>query len=166
MYSAPYSEKKAVIAHVVQNIRQEDMNDYWNKFLESRNILKKYRMVENWELPHHTGTVTSNKVGNVYFVGAEGGGAEPFLGFGQFNAVYTGVMAARSIAKGDDINVLLKILREKEKQLSLLRDLLNTATNEDFDRLLTVMKAPGLRTLVYRTDIDIITLLSAILGKK
>jgi len=163
MYSAPYSAKKAVIAHVVQNIRQEDLNDYWSGFLKSRNILKKYNMLESWERPHHAGTVTTNRVGRIYFIGAAGGGVEPFLGFGQFNAVYTGVMAARSIAEGRDIDRLLGMLRKKEQQLSILRGLMNTATNKDFDRLLTFMKTPGLRSFVYRTDINIIKLLSLIL---
>jgi len=163
MYSAPYSEKKAVIAHVVQNIKQEDLNDYWNSFLKSRNILKKYNMLESWELSHHAGTVTTNRVGKVYFAGAAGGGVEPFLGFGQFNAVYTGVMIGRSIAKGYDIDRLLKVLREKEQQLSIFRGLLDTATNRDFDRLLTFMKIPGVRTLIYRTDINIIKLMSMFL---
>lgn len=164
MYSAPYSDKKAVIAHVVQNIRQEDLNDYWSSFLKSREILKKYNMLESWELPHHAGTVTTNRVGRIYFVGAAGGGVEPFLGFGQFTAIYTGVMAARSIAEGRDIDRLLGMLREKEQQLSIFRGLMNTATNNDFDKLLTLMKTPGLRSLVYRTDINIIKLMSAVLS--
>ncbi|MHB1391691.1 MAG: NAD(P)/FAD-dependent oxidoreductase [Clostridia bacterium] len=160
IYSAPYSKNKAVIAHVVQNIEHEELNGYWNRFLESRNILKKYNMLESWELPHHAGNVTTNRVGKVYFTGAAGGGVEPFLGFGQFNAVVTGVMTARSIAQGSDINLLLRDVRKKSQELSTFRSLLNAATNKDFDRLMTIMKTPGLRTLVYRTDIDIIKLLS------
>ncbi|HYE81135.1 MAG TPA: dehydrogenase [Clostridia bacterium] len=161
IYLAPYSRNKAVIAHVVQNIDHEDLNSYWSKFLESRDILKKYDLLETWELPHHAGTVTTNRVGNVYFAGGAGGGIEPFLGFGQFNAVITGVMVGRSIAHGLDIDVLLGDLRKKSQELNNLRSLLNAATNQDFDRLLTVMKSPGLRTMVYRTRIDIVKLLSA-----
>jgi len=160
IYAAPYSKNKAVIAHVVQNIEHEELNGYWNRFLETRNILKKYNMVESWELPHHAGIVTTAKVGKIYFVGAAGGGAEPFLGFGQFNAVVSGVMAGRSIAKGIDFNILLKDVTKKSEELKTLRPLMNAATNKDFDRLLTLMKAPGLRTLIYRTDVDIIKHLS------
>ncbi len=161
IYMAPYSKNKAVIAHVVQGIQQEEMNDYWHRFLESRNILKQYDLMDSWTLPHHAGTVTTNKVGKIYFVGAAGGGVEPFLGFGQFNAVVSGVMVARSIAEGSDIDLLLSDLRKKSQELSILRPLLNAATNQDFDRLMTMMKAPGLRSLVYRTDIDVIKLLSS-----
>lgn len=160
IYSAPYSKNKAVIAHVVQNIEHEELNTYWHRFLESRDILKNYDMVESWELPHHAGTVTTNKVGKVYFAGAAGGGVEPFLGFGQFNAVITGVMVARSIVQGSDINQLLTDLRKKSQELEKIRPLLNAASNQDFDRLLTFMKTPGLRSVIYRTDIDIIKLLS------
>jgi digeranylgeranylglycerophospholipid reductase len=85
---------------------------------------------------------------------------EPFLGFGQFNAVITGVMAARSIAHKLDINSLLSNLRKKSQELSIIRPLLDNATNKDLDRLLTIMKTPGLRSFVYKTDIDIIKLLS------
>jgi hypothetical protein len=53
IYSAPYNKNKAVIAHVLQNARPEEMDDYWHRFLYSRNILKKYNMIETWRLPHH-----------------------------------------------------------------------------------------------------------------
>ena len=117
-------------------------------------------MLESWKLPHRVGSVTTNRVGKIYFAGAAGGGIEPFLGFGQFNAVVSGVMIARSIAKGTDINLLLKDIHKKSRELSALRPLLNAADNKDFDRLMTIMKTPGLRSLVYRTDIDIIKILS------
>jgi digeranylgeranylglycerophospholipid reductase len=102
-----------------------------------------------------------NRVGKIYFIGAAGGGVEPFLGFGQFNAVLTGIMAARSIASGADINLLLSDLKKKSNELLTLRPLLNAATNEDLDKLLTFMKTPGLRTMIYRTRFDIIKLLSS-----
>jgi digeranylgeranylglycerophospholipid reductase len=160
IYLAPYSKNKAVIAQVVQNIEHEELNGYWHRFLKSRDILKDYDMLESWELPHHAGFVTTNRLGKIYFIGAAGGGAEPFLGFGQFNAVVSGVMAARSIVQGSDVNVLLSDLKKKSRELNTLRPLMNAATNQDFDRLLTVMKAPGLRSLIYKTNIDIIKILS------
>lgn len=164
IYSAPYSRKKAVIAHVVQNIESQELHDYWHRFLESRDILKKYDLQETWELPHHAGTVTTNRVGKVYFAGAAGGGVEPFLGFGQFTAVFSGVMVGRSIVQGKDINLLMEPLRKKSRELGRFRPLLNAATNKDFDRLLTIMKTPGLRSVVYRTNIDFIKILSTGLG--
>lgn len=161
IYLAPYSKNKAVIAQVVQNIEHEELNDYWHRFLQTHDILKKYDMLESWELPHHTGSVTTNRVGKIYFIGAAGGSAEPFLGFGQFHAIVSGVMAARSIAQGTDINQLLTALTKKNEALGTLRPLLNNATNQDLDRLLAFMKTPGIRSLIYRTNIDIITLLSS-----
>ncbi|MGE5630939.1 MAG: NAD(P)-binding protein [Caulobacteraceae bacterium] len=160
VYCAPYNKNRGVIAHVVQNIEHEELNDYWHCFLKSRNILKDYDMLESWELPHHAGAVTTNRVGKIYFAGAAGGGVEPFLGFGQFNAVFTGVMVGRSIAQGTDLDLLLSNIRKKVQQLSTIRPLLNAATNKDFDRLLTLMKTPGLRSFVYKTNIDIVKLLS------
>jgi len=117
-------------------------------------------MLESWELPHHAGSVTTNKIGKIYFVGTAGGGVEPFLGFGQVNAIISGVMAARSIIKRININYLLKDLKRKDRELKVLRSLMNSATNQDFDNLLTAMKTPGIRSLVYKTNIDIIKLLS------
>lgn len=160
IYSAPYDRHKAVIAHVVQNIEHEELNSYWQRFLKTHDILKNHNMLESWELPHHSGFVSTNRLGKLYFVGTAGGGVEPFLGFGQFNAVVTGVMAARSITQGTDINYLLKDLRKKAQELNTLRPLLNKATNQDLDRLLAILKTPGLRPIVYNTDIDIIKLLS------
>lgn len=160
IYSAPYSRNKAVIAQVVQNIGHEELEGYWQRFLESRGILKKYSMLESWELPHRGGLVTTNRVGRVYFVGAAGGGVEPFLGFGQFNAIFGGVMAGRSIAHGTDIDRLLGNIKKKSWEFVTLRASMNNASNRDFDRLLTLMKTPGLRSLVYRTGIDVLRPLS------
>jgi digeranylgeranylglycerophospholipid reductase len=160
IYLAPYSKNKAVIAHVVQNIGHEELSGYWHRFLNTHDILKKYDMLESWELPHHAGLVSTHRVGKVYFIGAAGGGAEPFLGFGQFNAIVSGVMAGRSIAHSKDINMLLSGLTKKSLELSSFRPLMNAASNKDFDRLLTVMKTPGFRSLIYKTNIDIIRLLS------
>lgn len=160
IYLAPYDKKKAVIGHVVQNIGYKELNGYWHRFLESHDILKKYNMIQSWKLPHHVGTVTTNKVGKIYFAGTAGGGIEPFLGFGQFNAVVTGVMIARSIVKGSDINLLLTDLKKQSQQLITLRTLLNDATNQGYDRLLAFMKTPGLRSLVYRTNIDVLKIVS------
>ena len=81
IYSAPYSKNRAVIAHVVQNIEHEELNEYWHRFLESRDILKKHDMLESWELPHHAGFVTTNRVGKIYFIGTAGGGVEPIFRF-------------------------------------------------------------------------------------
>jgi digeranylgeranylglycerophospholipid reductase len=41
IYSAPYSKKKAVIAHVVRGINQEEIHGYWSRFLTKYGILKK-----------------------------------------------------------------------------------------------------------------------------
>ncbi|WP_054874928.1 NAD(P)-binding protein [Oxobacter pfennigii] len=160
IYLAPYSKNKAVIAQIVQNIEHAELNDYWYRFLSSRDILKKYNLLETWELPHHAGSVTTNKLNKMYFIGASGGGAEPFLGFGQFNAIVAGVMAAKSIATGADMNFLMKDLTKKGQQMADFRSLMNSATNKDFDHLLTFMKTPGLRSLIYKTDINILDILA------
>lgn len=160
IYSAPYDRHKAVIAQVVQNIEREELNHYWQRFLESKDILKKYDLLESWELSHQSGFVTTNRIGKIYFAGVAGGGVEPFLGFGQFNAVYSGVMTARSIVTGKDINILLKELKKKYLELINLRYLMNKATNRDFDLILNFMKTPGFRSLIYRTNIDIVKLIS------
>jgi flavin-dependent dehydrogenase len=65
IYAAPYSKNKAVIAHVVQNIEHEELNGYWSRFLKSRDILKKYNIVEYLELTQNSGTVTTYKVGKI-----------------------------------------------------------------------------------------------------
>jgi digeranylgeranylglycerophospholipid reductase len=56
--------------------------------------------------------------------------------------------------------LVIKRFKKKEPGVNTLRPLLNNATNKDFDRLLTFMKTLGLRSLIYKTDIDIIKLLS------
>jgi len=60
----------------------------------------------------------------------------PILTFGQLNSIEMGVMAARSIANGDDYERLLKRVTKHNQQLYQMRKAFNTADNDTYDSLL------------------------------
>lgn len=160
-YLAPLSEKKAVIILVTLDCAEEDIGEYWNSFLYYENI--RYPIIEEFSLHHITGYVYPKVIDNMIFAGLAGGSLEPFLGFGQYNSLSMGVFAARSIAYGLDYQKLCRDIDKKCLQTYQLRRGFNLLNNKGYDRLLTFMSFPGVRTVLYKTPLNILPVCSGII---
>lgn len=153
-YLTPFSDKKASLVLIVTDVNDKQINNYWNRFLLTENI--KHTIVEEFKLKHSTGYIYPNSVGNIYFAGSSGGGIEPFLGFGQVNAITSGVLLARSIATGKSYEKQLKKIDEDTRNLHQFRKAFNRASNDDYDKIVTAVGFPGLKQLIYDSDINVI----------
>lgn len=96
------------------------------------------------------------KVGNIYFVGNAVGALDPFLGFGQFNSIATGVLAARSMVKGSDFQKSIKDIVHRNIQMYEFRKIFNGLNNQSYDRIIRSIGLPGVKRLVYDTNINVI----------
>lgn len=153
-YLSPFNSKKASVILVVTDVNEKEIDHYWKAFLDYENI--NYTIVEEFKQAHDTGFAYPHKVDNIYFVGKAGGAIDPFLGFGQLNSIEMGVMAARSIANGDDYERLLKRVTKHNQQLYQMRKAFNTADNDTYDSLLASIGFPGIRHLLYNTRFDVV----------
>lgn len=153
-YLSPFNSKKASVILVVTDVNEKEIDHYWKAFLDYENI--NYTIVEEFKQAHDTGFAYPHKVDNIYFVGNAGGAIDPFLGFGQLNSIEMGVMAARSIANGDDYERLLKHVTKHNQQLYQMRKAFNTADNDTYDSLLASIGFPGIRHLLYNTRFDVV----------
>jgi len=153
-YLSPFNSKKASVILVVTDVNEKEIDHYWKAFLDYENI--NYTIVEEFKQAHDTGFAYPHKVDNIYFVGNAGGAIDPFLGFGQLNSIEMGVMAARSIANGDDYERLLKRVTKHNQQLYQMRKAFNTADNDTYDSLLASIGFPGIRHLLYNTRFDVV----------
>ncbi len=162
-YLTPFSERKASIILVTADTNEKDLIEYWKAFLYYENI--NYPIVEEFTQLHISGFVYPKVLDNLIFAGLAGGSIDPFLGFGQFNSLCMGVFAARTIAEGKNYHKQCSGIIKKNLQLYQLRRGFNNMENMGYDRLIGMMRMPGIRTFLYKTPINLLPVGSGILKK-
>lgn len=93
-YLGPFDSKTASLALTVSDIKEGDMKHYWKKFWATEKL--EYREKEHFLQEHITGFCYPKKVKNILLIGNAGGFLESLVGLGIYNAVVSGVMAARA----------------------------------------------------------------------
>ncbi|MBC7104316.1 MAG: NAD(P)-binding protein, partial [Firmicutes bacterium] len=151
-YLTPFSARRASLVLNVPDVGAEAVDYYWATFWRAENL--RWEAVEDFVLEHHFGCVYPHRVGNVLLAGIAGGFMEPFLGFGLLGALKSGALAGRAIATGRDYEELVASLRRRTHQTLVFREWLNRATNRDLDLLVRLLTSPGVRQLVYNTNLD------------
>lgn len=94
--------------------------------------------------------------GNVFFVGGAGGFRDPLLGFGQFQSIISGVMAARAAVTGRGLHGYAAAHRRVHARLLSLRRYMNLLHDRDYDRLLAAASIPFVRSLLARLPVDFV----------
>lgn len=153
-YFAPYDSSKGFITLVVSDVNEKEIEHYWEAFLYAENI--KYTFTEEFKVEHIGGYAYPHKKDNIFFIGNAGGAVDPFLGFGQFNSIVMGVMAARSIIHGKDYEDLIKRIVKRNVQMYQFRKSFNALTNKGYDNLIASIGLPGIRSLLYTSPINIV----------
>lgn len=154
-YLCPFDKKKAFLGLVVPEATVEEAREKWKLFWQIERLT--FEQINEVVVEHNAGFVYPHQVGNVMFAGIAGGMLDPFLGFGLLPALESGVLAARAIATGLNYEDLLFRLKQEMLHALVLRELFNNAAkNEFYDRLITLIGVPGLKHLVYNTNIDVI----------
>jgi len=67
-----------------------------------------------------------------------------------------GVFAAQSIVEGLDYEKLLKDIVNKENAFYEIRKSFDELTNKGYDKLLSAISFPGVKQLIYYTDLNVI----------
>lgn len=153
VYLTPFSEKKASIVLVAPNVKEKEIDHYWELFMYAENI--KYSIIEEFKLEHKAGYVYPRQINNLIFVGNAAGGIDPFLGFGHVNALTTGVAAARTIAEGRNYEEQIKPFIERNVHMRQFRKVFNKMGNKSYDDLIWSLGLPGIRQIIYKTPINV-----------
>lgn len=152
-YLTAFDNKKASIVLITSEVNEKEIDRYWELFLYTENI--KYPIVEEFKLAHTSGFVFPHRLGNLFFIGNAGGGIEPFLGFGHFNAAVMGVGAARSIVLGKDYEKQIEEIMDRNIQMQRFRKVFNTMTNAGYDMLVAALGLPGVVPLIYSSSVNV-----------
>ncbi|HYF75075.1 MAG TPA: hypothetical protein VD757_00700, partial [Candidatus Nitrosocosmicus sp.] len=144
---------RASIVLITTKVNEKEIDRYWELFLYGESI--KNPIVEEFSLVHKSGIVYPHQLGNIIFIGNAGGGVEPFLGFGHLNASIMGVSAARSIALGRSYEKQIQSIMKRNDEMRRFRMLFNSMTNNQYDMLLLGLRIPGIKQLLYSTNINL-----------
>lgn len=165
---SPFSASEAIVSIYVIgkedfNNQQIDINRYFERFVEKEKLDKLEIMYRYIKPPYSTGKVSTFRVDNVLLTGRAAGLTERLLGVGAIEALSSGVMAARAIIHDEDYSELIKPIYDHVENLSAFRNKIEKFKNEDFDKILTILGTPGIKQLVYNTNINFTDIAGSIL---
>jgi flavin-dependent dehydrogenase len=160
-YLTPFNEKRASLILITSDVNEKEIDHFWELFLYTENL--KYTITEEYKLEHTSGFVYPLKTGNILFAGNAGGAIDPFLGFGQFNSITQGIMAARSIVFNQDYENLVGKIIHKNLNLLQIRKAYDMLDNNGYDMLIKSLGLPGIKHVAYYTPLDVVKALSTLL---
>ena len=149
-YMLPYNESSANLV-IATSKNDADMDELKSRLLD--HIQYKGPITNEFQIrDYQIGRAESPRVGNTYFVGNCGGFIMPFLGFGQFASIMSGIHAARAIAVGADLEQELSHLHKSYGNSLDLRKLMENLNNKGYDMLVRFLGGRfGKRVLVTST---------------
>ncbi|GAV23645.1 NAD(P)/FAD-dependent oxidoreductase [Carboxydothermus pertinax] len=162
-YLTPFNSKNASLCLVVKDISENQLDFYWKVLWQKEKL--PYKIIETFTVNHIVGYLTTNQLGNIYFTGGAGGLIEPFLGFGIFYAIISGLLAAKAIKENISFNELLEPIRQAVRQSDTLRAGINKLNNDMLDYVVQLIAFGPVNFLFYHTPVDVVKILSKILKK-
>lgn len=150
----PISSNQAVVGMCQIGDSEYEIDKHYKDFIEFEG-LEDLEFSYRFSLPmFSTGKVDKFKVDNVLLVGRSAGLTERLLGTGAVEALVSGILAARAMIKGMDYDSLVKPLQDHAENLSAFRMPFESLDNDGLDRLLSILGTPGIKQLIYNTEIN------------
>lgn len=140
-YLIPFSEKEANIVIAFPEYpenRNIDLNELWDNFFQQVcvDLRQELKITDNFQISGYIiGICKYPRIGNTFFTGNCFGSIMPFLGFGQFAAILTGIYAAYDLCGLGDYQKLTMPLRESYENSLVLRHSLEKLSNSKIDIL-------------------------------
>ncbi|HBF38264.1 MAG TPA: dehydrogenase [Firmicutes bacterium] len=165
-YLVPVSEKEAnIVIWYPKYPRQPDLNyqALLENFLQtvSAELQQNFTILEHFEInDYQIGICQNPRIGNTYFTGNCFGSITPYLGFGQFVAILTGIYAALDICGTHQYSNLTKPLRQNYENSLVLRKAWERFDNRQFDRMVNFFGSPLGNKLFTSGHFDVVKLAS------
>lgn len=166
-YSIPISKDKAnlVLAYPEYSENQSfDIEDLWKKYYDraQKDFGQSLKIIDKFQIEnYYLGKCIRPRIGNTFFVG-NCYGIMPFLGFGQFTAIVTGVFAALDILGKGNYEKLIKDLDKSYKNSLTLRRGLEKLDNDKLDALIKIISGKA-GELVFNNSINYLSIFSNLL---
>ncbi|ARI79017.1 NAD(P)/FAD-dependent oxidoreductase [Halobacillus mangrovi] len=140
-YLLPHSETEASLIVVYPQYpenQKKDKEELWEQCLESaqKSLQQKLSITNDYSLKDFmVGKAAYPRIGNTFFTGNCLGCISPFIGFGQFTALLTGIYAAEDICGLESYEKQTKSIYQKYHDSLTLRRLIEHSSNEQLDRV-------------------------------
>jgi flavin-dependent dehydrogenase len=168
-YLIPLSEREANIvigcpdgaSGVTYNMEQ-----LWERFITK--VQQTYdsplRVTDQFQFTEYPiGICQEARIGNTFFVGNCFGSIMPFLGFGQFASILTGVYAAYDLLGMGKYEDLTKPLRQSYENSLVLRTSMEQLTNHHLDRIISLLNGYWGDKLFHSRNMDLLKIASYLL---
>lgn len=165
-YILPFSNTEANVVISYPQLGPKIKNDHelWNTFYQvvCTTLKQSLKVTDQFHIKDYLiGSCKYPRIGNTFFTGNCFGSLMPFLGFGQFTSLLTGIYAAYDLCGLGKYEVLTKPLMKKYRNSLVLREIFEKIDNPFQDmivnqmqgfigeRLLRTSHFPSLRALSY-----------------
>ncbi|MGE5559187.1 MAG: NAD(P)/FAD-dependent oxidoreductase [Bacillota bacterium] len=168
-YLIPFSEKEANLALFYPDspaIEARDKERFWSLFHKRacRDLGQELPVTDRFEISRYiNGICRYPRIGNTYFTGNCFGAVAPFLGFGQFVSILTGIYAACDIAGKGKYEELTKPLRQNYYNSLVLRSFWEQLNNRQFDLLVKFYRTSLGNGLFNAGRLDVVKIISWLL---
>ncbi|WP_026477604.1 NAD(P)/FAD-dependent oxidoreductase [Alkaliphilus transvaalensis] len=143
-----------------------DSNQLMRDFIEKvqLDLNQKLKEVDGFQVTKYMiGHCLKPRIGNTFFVGNCFGAIMPFLGFGQFSAIMTGIYAAYDLAgKGKYEDSIVNLKKSYENSL-VLRKGMEKLDNKKFDLMVKGLNNELGDRLLGMTNINLLEIISKVL---
>lgn len=156
----PLSEKEATISIAIPDLPENadvDINDLWDFFYEKvRSQLKQeLPITDQFQITRYPiGICGSGRIGNSFYVGNCFGTMMPFMGFGQYDSILSGIYAAYDLCGLGKYEELMKPLRQSYENSLVLRRLMEQLSNKGLDRIIHSLQGYWGEKLFHTKSID------------
>ncbi|WP_415839663.1 NAD(P)/FAD-dependent oxidoreductase [Paenibacillus tarimensis] len=145
-YLIPFSEKEANIVIAIPDIpsnRGVELCERWEPFHQKvrSELGQPLSITDKFQITNYPmGICKSARIGNTFYVGNCFGSMMPFMGFGQYAALLTGVYAAYDICGLGKFEELSIPLRQSYENSLVLRRTMEHIGNQDVDRVIRMLQ--------------------------
>lgn len=168
-YLIPLSNKEAnlVIAYPdYPENKEKNIEELWQLFLKKaqRDIKQTLKLVDQFQITNYIiGKCKIPRIGNTMYIGNCYGSIMPFLGFGQFSAIQTGVFAAYDLCGKGDYNRFVKSIDISYNNSLVMRKAMEKLDNRKFDLIVKSLNGRMGRIALNNDRLDLLTVISNIL---
>ncbi|BCG61612.1 NAD(P)/FAD-dependent oxidoreductase [Paenibacillus sp. URB8-2] len=161
-YLIPFSEKEANIVVAIPDIpknKNTSTDQLWEPFYTKVQSLlgQDLPITDQFQITQYPiGICQSARLGNTFYVGNCFGSMMPFMGFGQYTSLLTGVYAAYDLCGQGSYEELTQPLRQSYENSLVLRRAMEQLKNNDLDRIIHLLGGYWGKKLSQTKHIDLL----------
>ena len=162
---SPFNRNRAALMLIVPEVERSRVNELWNRFMAMENF--KFELFETFEIYQSTGLTSRRQVDNILLTGTSGGFDRQLSRTGPFLSRWpAALLAGRAIAEGLNYERMTMSLSNRARRMMVFRKAFNTLDNVDIDRLVGTITLPGIKQVIYNTNLNIVGMLCPLLEKR